>query len=63
LYGDTKSITSTNEENDVLRHKFNLALGDRHIASDSDIHHFSKRDYLKKIKKIGNVSRKAGGCG
>jgi len=48
---------------DSLRHKFDLALGGNHPASDIDPAHISKREYAKKVKPIGPAAKKTGSCG
>jgi len=48
---------------DTLRHEFEFALGARHPAADIDPRDFLKRNYMKKIKQVGRVAKKSGGCG
>ena len=48
---------------DVLRHRFAFALGSMHPAADPDPKSFPPRKYVKKVKPIGRVAKKSGGCG
>jgi hypothetical protein len=48
---------------DILHHTFEAALGSKHPAADPDPAHLPKRTYDPKIKLIGPVVAKSGGCG
>ncbi|MGD2270253.1 MAG: rhodanese-like domain-containing protein [Desulfobacterales bacterium] len=50
-------------KDDTLRHQFMFALGGQHPASDPDPKQGLKRKYVKKVKPIGRVAKKTGGCG
>ena len=52
-----------NHIDESLNYLFRAALGGNHPASNPDIHDQTPRKYLKKIKPIGNSSKKSGGCG
>jgi rhodanese-related sulfurtransferase len=43
-----------------LRHRFRLALGERHPAARPDAHHVPRRNYNAKVKLITKVVRRAG---
>ncbi|MEN8762802.1 MAG: rhodanese-like domain-containing protein [Thiogranum sp.] len=45
----------------TLRHRFKLALGDRHAASQPDEHLTPDREYSSKVRLLKKIA-KAGGC-
>lgn len=54
---------SNPEGDDTLRHEFEFALGAKHPAADIDPRDLPNRNYIKKIKQVGRVAKKSGGCG
>jgi len=46
----------------TLRHRFKLALGDRHAAARPDEHKVPHRQYTPKVKLVKKIT-KSGGCG
>jgi rhodanese-related sulfurtransferase len=49
-------------QDETLRHSFQLALGARHPAASPDPHHVQKREFQSKVKLITKIQKK-GGCG
>jgi rhodanese-related sulfurtransferase len=48
---------------DIFRHRFTFALGAKHPGADPDPKSVPPRKYVKKVKPIGRVAKKSGGCG
>jgi rhodanese-related sulfurtransferase len=57
-----RSNGAANGEDDVLRYRFRMALGDRHPASAPDPHDVPHREYQKKVRLLKKIVKK-GGCG
>lgn len=47
---------------EVLRHKFQAALGDRQLAAHPESHHTEERTFEPKVK-LSTQGKKSGGCG
>jgi len=61
---ETSGLTKASlaQPDGTLRHRFKLALGDRHAAARPDEHKAPHREYTAKVKLQQKVA-KAGGCG
>ncbi len=59
----TREVLPHPDGDDTLRHTFDAALGSQHPASDPDPSRAEERTYTKKVKSIGRVVSKRGGCG
>jgi len=59
---DTHGRASLGKPDGTLRHRFKLALGDRHAASRPDEHLTPDREYTSRVRLLKKIE-KAGGCG
>ena len=62
VYSDLEP-SSRPAQDDTLRYSFDAALGAKNPASDPDPAHVPEREYTQKVKSVGGVARKSGGCG
>ena len=58
---DAHGKASLGKPDGTLRHRFKLALGDRHVSSRPDEHLVPDRAYTSKVRLMKQVA-KAGGC-
>lgn len=58
---DAHGKASLGKPDGMLRHRFKLALGDRHAASQPDEHLTPDREYTSKVRLLKKIA-KAGGC-
>ena len=58
---DAHGKASLGRPDGTLRHRFKLALGDRHAASRPDEHFAPDREYTSRVRLLKKIA-KAGGC-